>query len=705
MAKNIFITASGSHSGKSTVCTGLYHASNHIIQGDIGFFKPIGVYTQKEKKQVCIDKSVDLLAGLMNSEFKNDEICPVSTDIAAEMILKKDKEGLISIILEAYEKIAQKKEIVILEGMDMKAVMSTMEFDINVDIANSLNAAVLLVTDGDIPSKDIVKQVLISRSLFMENECDFLGVIINRADFTKSEKEQIIKRLKKEKITVYGIIPYTPILSKPMLSDLIEPLNAEILSGEKYLSNKIDSILTGAMHTKNFISYLKKAGKGALILTPGDREDIFLPAVLSRLSAKFNNISGIVLSGGFTPGKATLALLEGIEELRIPVLSTSHDTHTTDVILGQVMEDVRTRPNDMSKNTIIADLIDEHVNVNKLFTNLNIKRTVKLTPDAFIYKIIKQAKSGKKKIVLPESSERRILLAAENVVKRGIADIILIGLPEVIEKKANLFGVDIEGMKIIDHFSSKFYKQYAKELYELRKHKGVTLERAEDMVHEPIYFGTRMVKEGDACGLDSGAVHSTADTIRPALQIIKVKKGVSLASSIFFMCLPNKVLVYGDCALVEDPTAEQLVDIAIMSAKTAASFGIEQNIAMLSYSTGESGKGAEVDKVKKATELIKKKRPDLNVEGPIQYDAAISPEVAKIKTENSKVAGRANVYIFPDLNSGNIAYKAVQQSTNIMAIGPILQGTKMPVNDLSRGATVDDIVYTIAITAIQAQSS
>ncbi len=391
--------------------------------------------------------------------------------------------------------------------------------------------------------------------------------------------------------------------------------------------------------------------------------------------------------------------------MQIPLLSTPYDTYKTNKILNLAMTDVRTRPDDVSKNIIINDLIDEHVDTNKLFANLDIQRTKKLTPETFIYNIIKQAKSDKKRIVLPETSEKRILLAADNIHKRGIADIILIGDPGKIRKMANLYAVDTEDMEIVNPFTSKYYKLYTEKFYELRKHKGVTQERAKDMMLDPIYFGTMMVKMGHADGLVSGAVHSTADTIRPALQIIKTKENILLASSIFFMCLPDKVLVYGDCALVENPNAEQLADIAIMSADTTKSFGIEPYIAMLSYSTGKSGKGVDVDKVQKAAELAKKKRPDLKIDGPIQYDAAISPDVAKIKTTESKVAGHANVYIFPDLNSGNIAYKAVQRSANIIAIGPILQGTKRPVNDLSRGAAVEDIVYTIAITAIQAQSS
>ena len=705
MTKNIFITSTGKQSGKSTLCAGLYNTSNHIIQGSMGYFKPLGTYAEKKNKQVCVDKGANLLAGLMKSKLSLEDICPVSTVDAAEMILKRDKEKLMSIVLEGYEKIAKDKEIVMIEGLDIETSISTMEFDINVDIANSLNAGVLLVADGNVPPDDIIRQVLIFRSLFLEHECDFLGIIINRADLSGPEKKDLIARFKKEGVNIYGIIPYTPILSKPILSDLIEPLDAKVLFNDNNLTNRIESILTGAMHTKNFIDHLEKADDGALVLTPGDREDIFLPAVLSRLSSEFNNISGIVLSGGFIPGKSTISLLKGIEDLQVPVLSTSYDTYDASKILNGIMDDVRTKPDDIKKNTLIADLIDEHVDITKLYVDLNIERTKKTTPETFIYKIIKQARSDKKKIVLPESSEKRILLAAENAVKRGIADIILIGSGDVIFKQANLFGVDIKGMEIIDQSTSILTRQYAKKLFQLRKDKGVTRERALDMVHEPIYFGTMMVETGYADGLVSGAVHSTADTIRPALQLIKLKKGISIASSIFFMCLPNKVITYGDCALMIDPTAEELVDIAIMSAETARSFWIEPRIAMLSYSTGESGKGADVDKVKKATDIIKKKRPDLNVEGPIQYDAAISSDIAKVKIKDSKVAGHANVYIFPDLNSGNIACKAVQQSSNIMAVGPLLQGTIKPFNDLSRGATIDDIIYTIGLTAIQAQSS
>jgi phosphate acetyltransferase len=347
--------------------------------------------------------------------------------------------------------------------------------------------------------------------------------------------------------------------------------------------------------------------------------------------------------------------------------------------------------------------LEKYVNAQKLYERINLSRPTRVTPIMFEHALIEQAKSNRKHIVLPEGTEDRILRAAEILLLRGVADLTLLGPVAEIEQKATSLGVSIEGATLLDPADPGRRKEYARTYYELRKHKGIPEQMAFDLVTDVAYFGTLMVHRGEADGLVSGAVHTTAHTLRPAFEIIGLKAGFSLASSIFFMCLPDRVFVFGDCAVNPEPTMEQLADIAASSAETARAFGIEPRVAMLSYSTGESGKGADVEKVRQATQRVRSLRPDLSVEGPIQYDAAVDPSVAQVKLPGSQVAGRATVFIFPDLNNGNITYKAVQRSANALAIGPIIQGLKRPVNDLSRGATVPDIVNTVAITAIQAQ--
>lgn len=330
-------------------------------------------------------------------------------------------------------------------------------------------------------------------------------------------------------------------------------------------------------------------------------------------------------------------------------------------------------------------------------------RSGRITPMMFEHELLEQARADRRRVVLPEGTEERVLRAADVLMRRDVCDLTLLGDPDAIRKKAADLGIDLADTRLIDPQTSELRQTFAERYAQLRAHRGVTVELAYDVVADVNYFGTLMVQEGLADGMVSGAVHSTAATVRPAFEIIKTEPGASIVSSVFFMCLADKVLVYGDCAVNPDPDAEQLADIAVQSAATAARFGVEPRIAMLSYSTGTSGSGADVDKVREATDLVRASRPDLSVEGPIQYDAAVEPSVAATKLPGSEVAGRATVLVFPDLNTGNNTYKAVQRSAGAVAVGPVLQGLRKPVNDLSRGALVQDIVNTVAITAIQAQ--
>ena len=403
------------------------------------------------------------------------------------------------------------------------------------------------------------------------------------------------------------------------------------------------------------------------------------------------------------PNDNIMKLIGTLSGLPIPILSVQCNTIETVNKVNSLV--VHVSSNDTQKIDIAKSLIYRHVDCEKINEKLKLEKVRKRTPDIFKYEILERARSKKKCIVLPEGEDERTLKAAEWVRERGIADLILLGDKNLITKKAATSGLKLDsGIDIINPTESQKFEDYVNTYYELRKHKHYTMDIAQDRMQDTIYYGTMMIYKGDADGLVSGAVHTTQQTIRPAFEIVKTKPGITNASSIFLMCLKDRVLVYGDCAIIPIPTAEQLSDIAIASADTAKDFGIDPYVAMLSYSTGKSGKGPEVEKVREATEIAKSKRPDLLIEGPIQYDAAVDPDVARIKLPDSKVAGRATVFIFPDLNTGNNTYKAVQRSSGAIAIGPVLQGLKKPVNDLSRGCTVEDIVYTIAITAIQAQA-
>jgi phosphate acetyltransferase len=448
-------------------------------------------------------------------------------------------------------------------------------------------------------------------------------------------------------------------------------------------------------------NFLDRLVEGTLVITSGDRSDIILGSLLADAASTYPRVAGVLLTGGLRPAAQVQRILEGLRKSPVPVLTVEADTFMAGTQASQVRG--RIRPDNPRKMAIALGHMENHINAHALYQRIDIARPERITPIMFEHTLVERAKSNRRHIVLPEGTEERILRAAEILLLRGVADLTLLGPIREIEQKASSLGLSLKGAAFLDPADSKRREEYAHTYYELRKHKGISEQMAFDLVADVAYFGTLMVHQGEADGLVSGAVHTTAHTLRPAFEIIGLKPGFSLASSVFFMCLPDRVFVFGDCAVNPEPTMEQLADIATSSAETARAFGIEPRVAMLSYSTGESGKGADVDKVREATRRVRSLRPDLPVEGPIQYDAAVDPSVAQTKLPGSKVAGRATVFIFPDLNNGNITYKAVQRSANAVAIGPVIQGLKRPVNDLSRGATVTDIVNTVAITAIQAQ--
>jgi phosphate acetyltransferase len=438
---------------------------------------------------------------------------------------------------------------------------------------------------------------------------------------------------------------------------------------------------------------------GGVVITPSDRSDVVLGVLMAHASQNFPSLAGLFLNGGFEVPAQVERLVDGLE-LRLPVVTTSGDTYTTATRLAAAQG--RLSKESPRKVDAAMALFGEHVDGDELLRRLDVTPGDVVTPLMFEHALVERARGQRRRIVLPEGEEERILQAAESLLLRGVADLTLLGSRSTVRARADHLGLDISAARIVDPHDDEMRERFALEYARLRAHKGMTVDAARDVVVDVSYFGTMMVLLGLADGMVSGAAHTTAHTIRPAFEVIRTAPGVSVVSSVFFMCLRDRVLVYGDCAVIPDPTAEQLADIAISSAATAAQFGVEPRVAMLSYSTGESGVGAEVDKVRTATALVRERRPHLSVDGPIQYDAAVDASVARTKLPGSEVAGRATVFVFPDLNTGNNTYKAVQRSAGAVAIGPVLQGLRRPVNDLSRGATVRDIVNTVAITAIQA---
>ena len=444
---------------------------------------------------------------------------------------------------------------------------------------------------------------------------------------------------------------------------------------------------------------MERIEDGAVLITPGDRADVLLASLFAHASKELPSPAGIVLTGGLRPADTFLKPLEGFPTM-LPVILTEHGTYEAATLAG-AREGV-IAVDTPRKITKALAVFEEYVDGDELLSRVDVARSEAVTPLMFEYELLDRARAAKKHIVLPEGTDERVLRAAETLLRRRVVELTLLGPEDEVRGAASRLGVDLWGANLLDPTDEELRERFAAEYTERRQHKGMVLDAARDIVTDVSYFGTLMVALGMADGMVSGATHTTAETIRPAFEVIKSAPGAGVVSSVFFMCLADQVLVYGDCAVNPNPTAEQLADIAISSAATAAQFGIEPRVAMLSYSTGHSGSGAEVERVRTATELVRERAPELSVEGPIQYDAAVDAGVAKTKLPGSQVAGRATVFIFPDLNTGNNTYKAVQRSAHAIAVGPVLQGLNQPVNDLSRGATVHDIVNTVAITAIQA---
>jgi phosphate acetyltransferase len=556
---------------------------------------------------------------------------------------------------------------------------------------------VLVVVKAGTP-EEAVASVRAARNSLAHKGCTTFGVVVNRV--SADDVEDLARTLTAQDGSepVY-VLPELPELAFPTVGDIAGELGAEVVSGstEEALQRDVRDVRVAAMSVEHFIDDLVD---GTLVVVPGDRPDILVASLASTVSPAIPTVAGVLVTGGYPLSDTVRRLLESAP---FPVLKAEQPLH----VAANAVQSVRPviRPENERKIATALGVFEAAVDTGELGRRIALERPSRMTPIMFEYELIERAKADRKHIVLPEGNDDRVLRAAEILLRRGVVDVTILGDPADVAARASAGGLDLSGSEVVDPLMSPLREQFAQRYYELRKSRGMTEELAFDVVAAPSYFGTMLVADDAVDGMVSGAVHTTADTIRPAFEIIKSRDGVSVVSSVFFMCLADGVLVYGDCAVNPQPDVPQLADIAISSAETAQSFGIEPRIAMLSYATGTSGKGPNVTVVREATEAVRARRPDLLVEGPIQYDAAVDASVAALKMPESDVAGRATVFIFPDLEAGNVAYKAVQRAANAVAVGPVLQGLRKPVNDLSRGCSVTDIVNTVAITAIQSQQA
>ena len=697
MPSNLYITPTEARTGKSAIVLGMMQLLLRQVR-KVAFFRPI------VGEPTLYDRDHDI--NLVLQHFKLSQPYPdtfaYTLDEARALINSGQRTVLLENILKKFRELSNDYDFVLCEGTDFINKDMAFEFELNADIAANLGCAVMLVGSGAQKSMDeTITSTQSTIDLLEEKGIDLVSVIVNRVSTNEEEQKTIALSLhcKQSAQPLIYALPDDPVLAKPTVEDVRKWLNAQVLYGHGRLDTLVGDYLIAAMQVHNFLDHITGDN---LIITPGDRADIILAALTTRLSSAYPDISGILLTGGINLTPNVHRLIEGWTGVPLPILLAKDHTYKTIQTLSQLYG--RIDPANARKVNTALGSFERHVDKNALSKRLIGRIATKITPVMFEFDLIERAKSNKMRIVLPEGDEERILRAVDILRRRDVADIILLGDADRIGQKIADLGLDMDGITILQPERSPHFKDYVATYAELRKKKGITLEQAHDRMLDSAYFGTMMVYKDHADGMVSGAINTTAHTIRPALEFVKTKPGVSVVSGAFLMCLKDRVLVFADCAVNPNPTAQHLAEIAISTAATATVFGIEPRVAMLSYSTGSSGKGEDVDAVVEATRIAKEMAPDLLLEGPLQYDAAIDPDVAKTKLPDSHVAGKATVFIFPDLNTGNNTYKAVQRAADAIAIGPVLQGLNKPVNDLSRGCTVPDIVNTVAITAIQAQA-
>ena len=690
MNKSVYVITSDTYSGKSIVSLGVMQMIMRNTS-NVGYFKPV----------LNSGDTNDDFIRTMISNFKLNMEYEDAFAFTQNEISQLQNEGNINeaydVIIKKYKALESKFDFVLVDGSNFDSEMNTFGIYFNASLAQSLNIPTLLVLKDCFSSEEeLFNHIQIEVDAVLKKEVRLLSVFINR---TINKFENIKRKLESKYSNIqFYFIPEEPLLSRPTIKEIADAFQAKFLFENSDIHQIPRKTIVGGMEVSNFLNHITE---DCIALISADRSDVILGTIMAHASAEYPRVAGILLYGGFDLQPSVLKLLQGTPNL-MPIMLSDKGTYET--VRGLNKINSRVYPESEQKIKLGIEIFEKNVDIEKLNSQISSFISDTITPRMFQYNMVQKAKSLQKHIVLPEGTDDRILTAAAQLANDELAILTILGEEQKILTRVNELRLkwNEQRIHIVQPKESPKYTQYWQKLYELRKDKGLEEAQAKDLMLDHSYFGTMMVFMGDADGMVSGAVNTTAHTIRPSLQFVKTKAGVKTVSSVFFMLLQDRVLVYGDCAIVPKPTAEQLAEIAITSADSAKAFGIEPKVALLSYSSGTSGSGEDVDKVREATQIVKSQRPDILVEGPIQYDAAVDAKVGKQKMPNSPVAGQANVLIFPDLNTGNNTYKAVQRETGALAIGPMLQGLRKPVNDLSRGATIPDIYNTVLITAIQA---
>ncbi|WP_104200327.1 phosphate acetyltransferase [Cryobacterium sp. Y29] len=716
MARSIYITSAEGNTGKSSIALGVLDTLTHLVER-VGVFRPVArTATEPDYVVELLLRHLQANAGPGAAAGQTyEQSIGVSYDD-----VNTDPDAALARIVARYKAIEANCDTVVVIGSDYTDVGSPTELAFNARIAANLGAPVLLVLGGRVgpgegerlgqsdarSAVDIGQQTDVALAELRDEHASILAIIVNRADQTVlAEIIQSVRATTNAQPArsggAFGVpiwaIPEDPYLVAPSMQSIMEATDGTLIKGDPaLLAREALGVVVAAM---SMVNVLPRLIEGAVVVVPGDREDVLLAVLLANASATFPSIAGIVLNGGFELPDPIQRLMEGLAP-SLPIIRTSLGSYDTTMRITRTRG--RLAADSQRKHDTALALFETYVDAAALLDRLDVSRAEVVTPLMFEYTLLERARQNRQHIVLPEGEDDRVLRAAATLLARDVVELTILGEEFEVRSRAIGLGLDISKAHVVSPYDDLLRIKFAQEYMQLRAHKGITLDQANETVTDVSYFGTMMVQQGLADGMVSGATHTTAHTIRPSFEIIKTQAGVGVVSSVFLMALADRVLVYGDCAVIPVPTAEQLADIAISAAATAVQFGIEPRIAMLSYSTGSSGEGADVEKVRAATALVRERRPDLLVEGPIQYDAAADAAVAATKMPGSRVAGRATVFIFPDLNTGNNTYKAVQRSAGAVAIGPVLQGLRKAINDLSRGALVQDIVNTVAITAIQA---
>lgn len=683
VTKSVYIASSERQVSKSSIALGLIDLFARQVRS-IAVYRPLVLNTAD-------DAVIDALLSIKGVRQARENAVGVTyADYAA------DSGRAIDTIVARYSALAESHDAVVVLGSDYEDIETAMELEHNAVIAANLNAPVLYVVKAQGRTAEQVARTAESAvEAFEAKHNTVIGIIVTHA--APDQIDALREAVRGVRDVAVSVLPEDPVLTAPSVGAQFDAVGAtHWLGNQDFRTHESLHTIVAGMTLPNLLTRLKRE---ATVIVPADRLDLLPGLLMAHRSPDYGPLAALILTGGFEVPESVSKLFAD-SEIDLPIAVTQGDTFPTAVALQGIRG---TSTSSLRKIEASRALFQQHVDEAALLAAIDLPRTEIRTPTMFEHQIMQMARSAKQRIVLPEAADDRVLSAADVVLQRQVADIILLGDSARISRRASELGLNLAAASVVNPEDPELIEKFAAEYARLRAHKGMTLEKARETLTDLSYFATMMVHFGMADGMVSGAVNTTANTIRPSLEFIKTTPGVSVVSGSFLMAMSDRVLVYADCAVNPDPSPSQLADIAISSARTAESFGIEPRIAMLSYSTGDSGFGADVDKVREATQLVRERAPELKVEGPIQFDAAVDEVVAKKKMPGSEVAGRATVFIFPDLNTGNNTYKAVQRTSGAVAIGPVLQGLNKPVNDLSRGALVDDIVSTIVITAIQAQ--